>query len=62
MDDLARDLLGISRSFSVKLILSLSMIISIAFGVTVYYTYQNNLKLFEQEINKQFAGTNPGYS
>jgi two-component system sensor histidine kinase YesM len=51
-------LIGINRSFRVKLILSLSAIILLAFGVTGYLTYQYNLKLFEEEISKQFSRTN----
>ncbi|SDN33203.1 two-component system, sensor histidine kinase YesM [Paenibacillus sp. yr247] len=51
-------LLGINRSFRIKLILSLSLIILLAFGVTGYLTYTYNLKLFEEEISKQFSRTN----
>ncbi|WP_173219686.1 cache domain-containing sensor histidine kinase [Paenibacillus alba] len=51
-------LLGINRSFRVKLILSLSVIILLSFGITGYLTYQYNLKLFEEEISKQFSRTN----
>ncbi|UKS27115.1 histidine kinase [Paenibacillus sp. HWE-109] len=51
-------LLGINRSFRVKLILSLSTIILLSFGITGYLTYQYNLKLFEEEISKQFSRTN----
>lgn len=48
----------IRNSFRIRLIVSLSIIISLAFGATGYYTYQSNLKLFEEEISKQFTGTN----
>ncbi|MEK3911362.1 sensor histidine kinase [Paenibacillus sp. FSL H7-0331] len=53
-----RSLLGINRSFRVKLILNLSVIILLAFGVTGYLTYQYNMRLFEEEISKQFSSTN----
>ncbi|MBD0378689.1 sensor histidine kinase [Paenibacillus sedimenti] len=53
-----RDLVGVNRSFRIKLILSLSGIILLAFGITGYFTYQYNLKLFEDEISKQFSRTN----
>ncbi|KRF30490.1 sensor histidine kinase [Paenibacillus sp. Soil787] len=51
-------ILSINRSFRVKLILSLSVIILLAFGVTGYLTYRYNLSLFEEEISKQFSSTN----
>jgi two-component system sensor histidine kinase YesM len=51
-------LLRINRSFRVKLILNLSVIILLAFGITGYLTYQYNLKLLEEEISKQFSSTN----
>lgn len=54
----SRLLLSINRSFRVKLILSLSVIILLAFGVTGYLTYRYNLSLFEEEISKQFSSTN----
>ncbi|MDD9266562.1 sensor histidine kinase [Paenibacillus sp. GCM10023248] len=47
-----------NRSFRIRLILSLSAIILLAFGITGYLTYQYNLKLFEEEISKQFSRTN----
>ncbi|SFL66310.1 two-component system, sensor histidine kinase YesM [Paenibacillus sp. 1_12] len=53
-----RSLLGINRSFRVKLILNLSLIILLAFGITGYLTYQYNMELFEEEISKQFSSTN----
>lgn len=51
-------LIGINRSFRIRLIISLSAIILLAFGITGYLTYQYNLKLFEEEISKQFSRTN----
>ncbi|MDR6878691.1 two-component system sensor histidine kinase YesM [Bacillus sp. 3255] len=51
-------LIGMNRSFRIRLILSLSAIILLAFGITGYLTYQYNLKLFEEEISKQFSRTN----
>lgn len=54
----SRLLLSINRSFRVKLILSLSVIILLTFGVTGYLTYRYNLSLFEEEISKQFSSTN----
>lgn len=54
----SRLLLSINRSFRVKLILSLSVIILLTFGVTGYLTYRFNLSLFEEEISKQFSSTN----
>ncbi|WP_310222598.1 histidine kinase [Paenibacillus qinlingensis] len=48
----------INRSFRVKLILSLSIIILLAFCLTGYLTYRYNLNLFEEEISKQFSSTN----
>lgn len=51
-------LIGINRSFRIRLIFSLSAIILLAFGITGYLTYQYNLKLFESEISKQFSRTN----
>ncbi len=53
-----RILVGINRSFRVKLILSLSIIIFLAFCLTGYLTYRYNLTLFEEEISKQFSSTN----
>ena len=53
-----RSLVGINRSFRVKLILSLSIIILLAFCLTGYLTYRYNLTLFEDEISKQFSSTN----
>ncbi|NHN29783.1 sensor histidine kinase [Paenibacillus agricola] len=53
-----QSLLGINRSFRVKLILNLSVIILLAFGITGYLTYQYNMELFEEEISKQFSSTN----
>lgn len=53
-----RSLVGINRSFRVKLILSLSIIILLAFCITGYSTYRYNLTLFEEEISKQFSSTN----
>ncbi|WNR43132.1 sensor histidine kinase [Paenibacillus roseipurpureus] len=53
-----RNLIGINRSFRVKLILSLSVIILFAFCVTGYLTYRYNLTMFEEEISKQFSSTN----
>ncbi|MCZ8516435.1 histidine kinase [Paenibacillus filicis] len=50
--------LGIGRSFKIKLIGSLSIIILIAFGGAGYFTYRYNLDLFEKEISKQFSRTN----
>jgi two-component system sensor histidine kinase YesM len=54
----SRLLLSINRSFRVKLILSLSVIILLTFGITGYLTYRYNLTLFEEEISKQFSSTN----
>lgn len=54
----SRLLLSINRSFRVKLILSLSVIILLTFGATGYLTYRFNLSLFEEEISKQFSSTN----
>ncbi|WP_261303708.1 sensor histidine kinase [Paenibacillus andongensis] len=54
----SRLILSINRSFRVKLILSLSVIILLTFGVTGYLTYRYNLSLFEEEISKQFSSTN----
>ncbi|OCT12079.1 hypothetical protein A8709_29945 [Paenibacillus pectinilyticus] len=48
----------INRSFRVKLILSLSAIILLAFCLTGYLTYRYNLTIFEEEISKQFSSTN----
>ncbi|KRF05972.1 hypothetical protein ASG89_19690 [Paenibacillus sp. Soil766] len=53
-----RNVIMINRSFRVKLILSLSIIILLAFCLTGYLTYRYNLKLFEEEISKQFTSTN----
>ncbi|GAA4836557.1 hypothetical protein GCM10023310_12600 [Paenibacillus vulneris] len=53
-----RWIIGINKSFKVKLILSLSFIILLSFGITGYLTYENNLRLFEEEISKQFSRTN----
>lgn len=50
--------LGFGKSFKIKLIGSLSMIILIAFGGTGYFIYHYNLDLFEKEISKQFSRTN----
>ncbi|WP_241242714.1 sensor histidine kinase [Paenibacillus whitsoniae] len=49
--------LRMNRSFKVKLIFSLSCIILLAFGITGYLTNRYNLKLFEEEISKQFYQT-----
>ncbi|NQX61619.1 sensor histidine kinase [Paenibacillus qinlingensis] len=53
-----RNVIMINRSFRVKLILSLSIIILLAFCLTGYLTYRYNLTLFEEEISKQFTSTN----
>ncbi|CAH1218150.1 hypothetical protein PAECIP111891_04702 [Paenibacillus allorhizoplanae] len=53
-----RNIIMINRSFRVKLILSLSIIILLAFCLTGYLTYRYNLTLFEEEISKQFTSTN----
>lgn len=53
-----RNVIAINRSFRVKLILSLSIIILFAFCLTGYLTYRYNLTLFEEEISKQFSSTN----
>ncbi|CAN7640567.1 histidine kinase [Paenibacillus sp. LjRoot153] len=53
-----RNVLMINRSFRVKLTLSLSIIILLAFCLTGYLTYRYNLTLFEEEISKQFSSTN----
>ncbi|OXM86590.1 cache domain-containing sensor histidine kinase [Paenibacillus rigui] len=53
-----RIVVGINSSFQVKLMINVSLIILLAFGATGYFTYQYNLKLFEEEISKQFSKTN----
>ncbi|WP_051620386.1 cache domain-containing sensor histidine kinase [Paenibacillus sp. UNC451MF] len=53
-----RWIVGINKSFQVKLILNLSVIILLSFGITGYLTYENNWRLFEEEISKQFSRTN----
>ena len=53
-----RLVVGINSSFQVKLIINLSCILLLAFGITGYVTYQNNQELLEQEISKQFSKTN----
>lgn len=55
---LKKILVAIGRSFKIKLIGSLSIIILIAFGGAGYFTYHYNLDLFEKEISKQFSRTN----
>ncbi|WP_186446117.1 sensor histidine kinase [Paenibacillus cremeus] len=58
MRSLIRSVFGVNQSFRVRLILSLSCIILLASGATGYFTYHYNTKLFEEEISKQFSGTN----
>lgn len=58
MDIAFRLFAGISRSFRIKLIFSLSGVILLAFGVAGYLTYHNSLQLLEQEISKQYLRTN----
>lgn len=47
----------INQHFKVKLILSLSVIITICSLVTGYMSYRMNLNLFESEISKQYLKT-----
>ncbi|WP_310944105.1 sensor histidine kinase [Paenibacillus doosanensis] len=47
----------INQHFKVKLILSLSVIITICSLVTGYMSYQMNLNLFESEISEQYLKT-----
>ncbi|MCY9661677.1 histidine kinase [Paenibacillus chondroitinus] len=47
----------INQHFKVKLILSLSVIITICSLVTGYISYKMNLNLFESEISKQYLKT-----
>ncbi|KRF04181.1 hypothetical protein ASG89_22665 [Paenibacillus sp. Soil766] len=46
------------KSFSQKLIVSLAVIILIAFAVSGYITYRIHLNLFTEEISEQFSKTN----
>jgi len=57
-EDMVPTWLGINKSFKVKLIVSLSCIILLASAITGYLTNRYNLKLFEEEISKQFLQTN----
>ncbi|MFC0215534.1 sensor histidine kinase [Paenibacillus chartarius] len=55
---MARLVLGINRSFKIKLILSLSVIILLSSVVTGYLTHQSSMQLLRDEIGKQYLRTN----
>ena len=49
---------NLKKSFKGKLILIMSGIILLSFTAAGYFIYTSNLKLFEDEISKQFSKAN----